>query len=132
MRNYILGWIREKDSSRLLHYEGGGSRTSSTDIICPMYMRVWDILKIAKDQSESRPLILCEYACLQSLLLSQCFSALFLCHFICYYFFLKLLSVRYSHAMGNSNGNIHKYWEAINGTFGLQGGFIWDWVDQVN
>ena len=57
-----LGWIRGKDPSRLLHYEGGGSRTSSTDIICPMYMRVWDILKIAKDQSENRPLILCEYA----------------------------------------------------------------------
>lgn len=39
--------------------------------------------------------------------------------------------VRYSHAMGNSNGNIHEYWEAIDSTFGLQGGFIWDWVDQV-
>lgn len=33
--------------------------------------------------------------------------------------------------MGNSNGNIHEYWEAIDNTFGLQGGFIWDWVDQV-
>ncbi|KAK6163058.1 hypothetical protein DH2020_002899 [Rehmannia glutinosa] len=32
--------------------------------------------------------------------------------------------------MGNSNGNIHEYWEAIDSTFGLQGGFIWDWVDQ--
>lgn len=32
--------------------------------------------------------------------------------------------------MGNSNGNIHAYWEAIDSTFGLQGGFIWDWVDQ--
>jgi len=55
------GWIREKDPSRLVHYEGGGSRTSSTDIVCPMYMRVWDIIKIALDQNESRPLILCEY-----------------------------------------------------------------------
>lgn len=33
--------------------------------------------------------------------------------------------------MGNSSGNIHEYWEAIDRTFGLQGGFIWDWVDQV-
>ncbi|KAL7614109.1 hypothetical protein Lser_V15G05465 [Lactuca serriola] len=24
----------------------------------------------------------------------------------------------------------YEYWEAINSTFGLQGGFIWDWVDQ--
>ncbi|KAI3736954.1 hypothetical protein L2E82_26944 [Cichorium intybus] len=37
---------------------------------------------------------------------------------------------RYSHVMGNSNGNIHAYWEAIDSIFGLQGGFIWDWVDQ--
>jgi beta-galactosidase len=60
--NIHLGWIRERDPTRLLHYEGGGSRTSSTDIVCPMYMRVWDIVKIAKDPSETRPLILCEYA----------------------------------------------------------------------
>ncbi|XP_060675470.1 uncharacterized protein LOC125421374 [Ziziphus jujuba] len=90
------GWVREKDPSRFLHYEGGGSRTSSTDIVCPMYMRIWDIVKIAKDPNEIRPLILCEY----------------------------------SHAMGNSNGNIPEYWEAIDSTFGLQGGFIWEWVDQ--
>lgn len=57
----LLGWIREKDTSRLVHYEGGGSRTTSTDIVCPMYMRVWDIVKIAKDPTEPRPLILCEY-----------------------------------------------------------------------
>nr|KAJ0209639.1 hypothetical protein LSAT_V11C400207640 [Lactuca sativa] len=24
----------------------------------------------------------------------------------------------------------YEYWEAIDSTFGLQGGFIWDWVDQ--
>ncbi|KAI5066293.1 hypothetical protein GOP47_0018917 [Adiantum capillus-veneris] len=92
----LSGWIRCRDPTRLLHYEGGGSRTVSTDIVCPMYMRVWDILRIAKDETETRPLILCEY----------------------------------SHAMGNSNGNIDEYWEAIDETHGLQGGFIWDWVDQ--
>lgn len=57
----LVGWVRGRDPTRLLHYEGGGSRTSSTDIVCPMYMRVWDILKIANDPSENRPLILCEY-----------------------------------------------------------------------
>ncbi|KAL0464520.1 UNVERIFIED_CONTAM: Beta-galactosidase [Sesamum latifolium] len=93
----LAGWVREKDSTRFLHYEGGGARTSSTDIVCPMYMRVWDIVKIAEDPAELRPLILCEY----------------------------------SHSMGNSTGNIREYWEAIDSTFGLQGGFIWDWVDQA-
>ena len=36
----------------------------------------------------------------------------------------------YSHAMGNSNGNLKDYWEVIYGHERLQGGFIWDWVDQ--
>ncbi len=36
----------------------------------------------------------------------------------------------YSHAMGNSNGNIFKYWDAIYKYPRLQGAFIWDWVDQ--
>nr|QSM07479.1 beta-galactosidase 13 [Ipomoea batatas]GMD71911.1 beta-galactosidase isoform X1 [Ipomoea batatas] len=93
----IAGWIREKDPSRVLHYEGGGARTLSTDIVCPMYARVWNIVEIANDPTELRPVILCEY----------------------------------SHAMGNSNGNLHEYWEAIDSTFGLQGGFIWDWADQA-
>jgi beta-galactosidase len=36
----------------------------------------------------------------------------------------------YSHSMGNSNGNLREYWEAFEAYHGLQGGFIWDWVDQ--
>ena len=32
--------------------------------------------------------------------------------------------------MGNSNGSLADYWHAIDTTPGLQGGFIWDWVDQ--
>jgi beta-galactosidase len=35
----------------------------------------------------------------------------------------------YSHAMGNSNGNLKEYWEAFEQYHGLQGGFIWEWVD---
>jgi len=36
----------------------------------------------------------------------------------------------YSHAMGNSNGNIFKYWDAIYKYPRIQGAFVWDWVDQ--
>ena len=36
----------------------------------------------------------------------------------------------YSHAMGNSNGSLKEYWHAFKTVHGLQGGFIWDWVDQ--
>ncbi len=41
-----------------------------------------------------------------------------------------LIMCEYSHAMGNSNGSLADYWHAIEATPGLQGGFIWDWVDQ--
>lgn len=36
----------------------------------------------------------------------------------------------YSHAMGNSVGNLQDYWDLIESEPQLQGGFIWDWVDQ--
>jgi beta-galactosidase/beta-glucuronidase len=35
----------------------------------------------------------------------------------------------YAHAMGNSCGNLKEYWQAIESHHGLQGGFIWEWVD---
>eukprot|EP00271_Cylindrocystis_brebissonii_P020364 TRINITY_DN6707_c0_g1_i1.p1 TRINITY_DN6707_c0_g1~~TRINITY_DN6707_c0_g1_i1.p1 ORF type:complete len:1206 (+),score=268.46 TRINITY_DN6707_c0_g1_i1:265-3882(+) len=92
----MAGWVRGRDPTRITHYEGGGSRTRATDLVCPMYMRIPGMLEIAQDKGETRPLILCEY----------------------------------SHAMGNSNGSLDEYWETIDKTPGLQGGFIWDWVDQ--
>ncbi len=36
----------------------------------------------------------------------------------------------YAHAMGNSVGNFQEYWDIIRGSKNMQGGFIWDWVDQ--
>jgi beta-galactosidase len=36
----------------------------------------------------------------------------------------------YSHAMGNSNGNFQEYFDIIMNSPHMQGGFIWDWVDQ--
>jgi beta-galactosidase len=41
-----------------------------------------------------------------------------------------LIMIEYSHAMGNSNGSLADYWRAIESHHGLQGGFIWDWIDQ--
>lgn len=36
----------------------------------------------------------------------------------------------YSHAMGNSNGGLKDYWDAMYQYEGLQGGYIWDWIEQ--
>ncbi|MEX0333774.1 beta-galactosidase [Vibrio tubiashii] len=105
-------WVKQRDPSRPIQYEGGGAMTAATDIICPMYARVdWDLPVVAHQPDvtprvgikksialpdEQRPLILCEYA----------------------------------HAMGNSLGSFSEYWQAFRDHPRLQGGFIWDWVDQ--
>jgi len=37
----------------------------------------------------------------------------------------------YAHIMGNSLGNFKEYWDAIENNPKLQGGFIWEWIDQA-
>ncbi len=97
----LAGWIRGYDPSRPLHYEGAMRRDwksghLASDIVCPMYPTIERIVEYGEDPSNTRPLIMCEYA----------------------------------HSMGNSTGNLKEYWDAIESHHGLQGGFIWDWIDQ--
>ncbi len=40
------------------------------------------------------------------------------------------VQIEYAHAMGNSAGGLHKFWELYRSKDSFQGGFIWDWVDQ--
>jgi len=40
------------------------------------------------------------------------------------------IMVEYCHAMGNSMGGLKDYWDVIEANEQLQGGCIWDWVDQ--
>ncbi|WP_349663377.1 DUF4981 domain-containing protein [Cellulophaga lytica] len=40
------------------------------------------------------------------------------------------IMIEYAHAMGNSVGNLQDYWDIIEAYPNLQGGYIWDWVDQ--
>ena len=93
----MAGYLRARDASRPVQYEGGGSRTPATDVICPMYARIGQIVSLAKDVDDRRPIVLCEYA----------------------------------HSMGNSTGNVHKYWRTFQEHEKCQGGFIWDWADQA-
>lgn len=44
---------------------------------------------------------------------------------------MPLILCEYAHAMGNSVGNLNDYWDLIYKYDQLQGGFIWDWVDQT-
>lgn len=99
------GYIRGMDPTRPLHYESaighywegagwqGGQRV--TDVVCPMYPPIDNIISWSNSEKGVRPLILCEY----------------------------------SHCMGNSNGSLVDYWAAFEMYPGLQGGFLWEWVD---
>lgn len=112
----MAGWIRRRDPSRVLHYEGAiwgwdksvktgfgegpgvtdGGRGAS-DLICPMYPSIDSLVAWAQDDdpADRRPMILCEY----------------------------------SHAMGNSNGSLSDYFDAFERHASLQGGFVWEWSD---
>lgn len=41
-----------------------------------------------------------------------------------------LILCEYAHSMGNSTGNFKEYWDLFKSYDRMQGGFIWDWVDQ--
>jgi beta-galactosidase len=42
-----------------------------------------------------------------------------------------LIMSEYAHIMGNSLGNFKEYWDEIETHPFLQGGFIWEWIDQA-
>lgn len=42
-----------------------------------------------------------------------------------------LIMSEYAHIMGNSLGNYKEYWDAIETTPGVQGGYVWEWIDQA-
>jgi beta-galactosidase len=104
-------WTKLKDPTRPVQYEGGGSNTAATDIIVPMYARVeTDIVHV--NNVDVTP----KFAIKKWIGLPNENRPLILCE--------------YAHAMGNSLGSFDKYWEAFRLYPRLQGGFIWDWVDQ--
>lgn len=43
---------------------------------------------------------------------------------------VPLILCEYTHAMGNSNGDLDAYWDLIYADNNFQGAFVWDWRDQ--
>lgn len=104
-------WIKGRDSSRPVQYERAGF-ARNTDIYCPMYPKPSLLQQYANgervDGDWGRDFILGPEP--------KRARPLILCE--------------YSHAMGNSSGNMWLYWDLFYSKPYLQGGFIWDWVDQ--
>lgn len=103
----LYRWIKSNDPTRPVQYEGGGANSAATDIICPMYARV--------DQDQPFPQVP-KWSIKKWIGMPDENRPLILCE--------------YAHAMGNSFGGFHKYWAAFRQHPKLQGGFVWDWVDQ--
>jgi beta-galactosidase len=93
-------WIHDRDSSRLVHYEGDWN-CRDTDVYSRMYAFHDEVEKIGRglDGGTGRrrelPFIQCEYG----------------------------------HAMGNGPGGIADYQRLFEKYDRLQGGFIWEWID---
>ena len=104
-------WIKQRDPGRPVQYERAGL-DRNTDIYCPMY---------------SKPAVLRDYA--DGNRMDGGWGPEFVmkagAERTC-----PLILCEYAHAMGNSNGNMWLYWDLIYSKPHLQGGFIWDWVDQ--
>jgi beta-galactosidase len=58
----MANWIRFTDPTRPVQYESCNPPPLISDIYCPMYPRIEHVKAVMDDPSETRPLILCEYA----------------------------------------------------------------------
>lgn len=103
----LYRWVKSADPTRPVQYEGGGANSAATDILCPMYARV--------DEDQPFPAVP-KWSLKKWIGLPGENRPLILCE--------------YAHAMGNSLGGFAKYWQAFRQFPRLQGGFVWDWVDQ--
>jgi len=96
-------WIKTRDQTRLVHYEGESSRhfkdeayvLKSCDVHSTMYTSVEEMELAGRLHGMKYPHIMCEYA----------------------------------HAMGNGPGSLKEYWETFYKYPRLQGGFVWEWID---
>jgi len=95
----MADWARERDPSRLCHYEGAHpNQTQEPDsysMISRMYASVEEMQEYADDPAKTRPFFQCEY----------------------------------SHAMGVGPGDLWDYWEVINKSPKMIGGCIWEFWD---
>ncbi|MFD5597653.1 glycoside hydrolase family 2 TIM barrel-domain containing protein [Streptomyces griseorubiginosus] len=100
-------WIRQRDDSRLIHYEGDFASCAYVDLYSRMYIDVHELSAVGRGQEaptadpaddahrRALPFVLCEYG----------------------------------HAMGTGPGGLSEYQQVIEAHPRLAGGFIWEWID---
>lgn len=141
------GWVRDYDPSRPIHYEGAISKGQSfsswahgslgSDIICPMYSSLKELSDwsdfVTKTYRPDKP-VTPHGAELEALVRPHILPE----HLDkvrppiavpLHPLARPVIPCEYSHAMGNSNGSLHDYFHLFKTKPGIQGGFIWEWLD---
>ncbi|WP_350285811.1 glycoside hydrolase family 2 TIM barrel-domain containing protein [uncultured Croceitalea sp.] len=102
----MAGWIKNYDDTRFIHYEGAqtlnhqGSDFLKDPVYVDMMSRMYMPIRPMVDMAN----------------LDDDPRAVIWCE--------------YAHSMGNSTGNLFKFWDAVRANKRMIGGYIWDWVDQ--
>ncbi len=99
-------WIRDRDPSRPIHYEGDLS-CADTDFYSRMYADHAEVAAIGR--GEEQPLPDGESDARRRA--------------------MPFLQCEYAHAMGNGPGGLAEYQELFETYPRLQGGFVWEWID---
>jgi len=96
-------WIRERDKTRPVQYERAEKITGTTEWHTDIWCPMYPSIEELEQyaQNAGKP-----------------------------GYERPLIMCEYAHSMGNSTGNLQDYWDVIEKYDILQGGFIWDWVDQ--
>ena len=102
-------WAKKADPTRPIHYEGDIEGKVS-DVYSVMYPGIEDLVKAGRKRGHAKHQRFREST-----------PANINKPFIC---------CEYAHAMGNGPGALKEYWETFYKYDRLQGGFVWDWVDQ--
>lgn len=140
------GWIRHYDDSRLLHSEGAISKIQSavtwahgslaSDLVCPMYATLdeiqdWSDFRMAnapQPPTNPRPSELQGAVEQLSPELEHELGRPEI-RLLPHPLERPLILCEYCHAMGNSNGSLSDYFHLFRTLPGVQGGFIWEWMD---
>jgi beta-galactosidase len=111
-------WLRQWDGSRPIQYESSIGEAIFTDLVNGGSLELGELMSRPTPESD---LVVPMYPEVADLVRwatrAQPDRPLIMCEYI--------------HAMNNSCGGLADYWDAIRTYPGLQGGFVWDWVDQA-
>ncbi|WP_284219130.1 glycoside hydrolase family 2 TIM barrel-domain containing protein [Agaribacter marinus] len=123
-------WIKDYDPSRFVHYEGAQSLQEHPEFIEPPKTWYWvpeTLEKLGRHTPLANPTDP-PYVDV----ISRMYPSLDYLKGLSDSPYIKrpIVMCEYSHAMGNSLGNLDEFWVLIWERDNLIGGFIWDWMDQ--